>query len=349
MDKKNLKQLFNMDNWLHRIMTFAAYVIALISAILLIYLAFVKSFTTTTDWRTMTVFSVAAIFLAWLNWSSFYRKNYEKLLAKDIDEADKNHYSIHSRYYYAVKDWTDKELQAKIDEFNKEYIAKWLRDVEATTGVPIESCWQVQIDERTGKPIIDEATGKEKLVYVKGIKDRPYKGFHHKWLMWRIKHHRYPKSGYKTSMELMSLFSYQESNLNKRHLKADKYFHTRQSLTKLFTLILTVSIGGSLVPEFIDGDWLGAVLRLLLTLASLVTSIFWGSMNGAQGAKMKLDLVEQVSEDLEKWADKKPLLVPYEICEDKPAEELPNNELEKIDVYKPVDNSIFFKPNSHNK
>ena len=230
-------------------------------------------------------------------------------MAEDILQNEEGKYSIHGRYYMAIKDWDDAELQMKIDSFNEEYVNKWLRWVEKKTGCPIKTEMREELDS-DNKPILNEE-GKPKLIEVKGILDRPYKGFKYKWLMWRIKTHHYPESGYKTSMELMSLLSFQDANLNKRELKADKKFYIKHSIIKLLSLVLTISVGGSIIPELIGGNYWTALLKFCVVIGSLITAILMGAMNGIKGARLKLSTVEDTCNDLERWAEKKPILGPY--------------------------------------
>ena len=312
--KLDLKKLFNMNNILSQIINFAAYIILVLSSVVLIYLSFIEAFKIQIDWTTLTIFTGATVLLSWVNWNMFYKRQYEKLMADDIAQHDLQKYSIHSRYYNAIKDWTDSELQEKIDEFNDEYTAKWLRWVEKHTGYPIETKTEVVLDNE-GHPVIDEVTGKPKLIVTPGIKDLPYKGFKHKGLMRRIKNHNYPQSGYKTSMELMSLFSFQESNLNRRDLTADKRFYTRHAFSKFISLLLILSLGASLIPEMVSGNYASAILKLVLALGGLFAAVFQGALNGVRGARLKLSIVEDTCADLERWAKKKPVLTPYKIAE----------------------------------
>lgn len=330
LSKKDFKRLFNMNNILTQLINWAAYIIVIISLSVLIYFSFVETLEIKIDWKTFTIFALVAVMLSWLNWNTWYKKQYESVMAQDIAQQEENKYSIHSRYYVAIKDWTDSELQLAIDHFNDEYEKKWLRWVEKYTGVPIETKEEVEVD-KDGNPIIESQTilldeyGEEvldidfnpvivtkyKTVITKGIKDLPYKGFKHKIIMWRIKTHHYPQSGYKTSMELMSLFSFQEANMNKRSLKADKKFYTRNSLQKLFFLLLTIGVGASIVPNMINGEWWSALLKLIVAVGSLLVSILMGAINGVKGARIKLSTVEDACMDLELWAKKKPIIAPY--------------------------------------
>lgn len=332
----NYKQLFNMNSILNSIIAFGAYIVLILSVAILIYLSFVKRFIVEIDWTTLGIFSGATVFLSCFCWSVFYRKQYEKVMSDDIAQQEENKYSVHSRYYMAIKDWKDTDLQLAIDKFNDEYIAKWLRYVEKVTGCPIETRKEVLIDEITGEQVLDE-NGKPIIVTKTGIKDLPYKGFKHKVLMWRIKKHKYPRSGYNTSMELMSLFSFQEANLNKRHLRADKNYFRANAIGKLLTMLLIVTIGASLIPEMIEGNTTSAILKLIIAVGSLLSATFTGSLNGVKGARMKLSTVEDVCADLERWADKKPILSPYK----EPTVAFSTNESaenDNIDI-----NSIFLK------
>ena len=330
LSKKDFKRLFNMNNILSQLINWAAYIIVVISLGVLIYFSFVETIDIKIDWKTFTIFALVAAMLSWLNWNTWYKKQYESVMAHDIAQQEENKYSVHSRYYVAIKDWTDPELQLAIDNFNAEYEAKWLRWVEKYTGHPIETREEIELD-KDGKPIIESETvlldeyGEEvldidfnpviytkyKTIVRKGIKDLPKKGFKHKILMWRIKTHHYPQSGYKTSMELMSLFSFQEANMDRRSLTADKKFYTKNSLQKLFFLLLTIGVGASIVPNMIQGEWWSALLKLIIAIGSLSTSVLMGAINGVRGARIKLSTVEDACQDLELWAKKKPVIAPY--------------------------------------
>lgn len=330
LSKRDFKRLFNMNNILSNLISWAAYIVVIISLIVLIYFSFVDTLDIKIDWKTFTIFAVVAVMLSWLNWNTWYKKQYESVMAQDIAQQEENKYSVHSRYYVAVKDWTDAELQIAIDKFNDEYERKWLRWVEKYTGYPIETREDVELD-KDGNPIILEQVAlldeygeevldidfnpvivtKYKTIVTKGIKDLPYRKFKHKILMWRIKTHHYPQSGYKTSMELMSLFSFQEANMNKRSLRADTHFYRRNSITKLMTLMLTIGVGASIVPHMIQGEWWAALLKLIIAIGSLLTAILMGAINGVKGARIKLSTVEDACTDMELWAKKKPIIAPY--------------------------------------
>ena len=300
--KRDFKRIFNMNYVLSQIINYAAYLILIGSILVLTYLSFVETISFNLDWKTITIFAATTVAASWLCWNTFYHKQYEKLMDDDIEQHNKNKYSIHKRYYDASKDWTDAELQIAIDNFNEEYTQKWLRWVEKTTGVPIETVKEKYVDEN----------GKEQIKTVLGIKERPYRGFKHKVLMWRVKNHKYPKSGYKTSMELLSLFSYQDANFNKRNLRADKHFYIRGSITKLLSKVLLVFIGASLIPEMVKGEYWTAILKLILAVVTLISSVLMGAMNGVRGARLKLSIVEDACADMERWANKKPALTLYE-------------------------------------
>lgn len=301
-DKDNFKNIFNMNNILNKVVSYGAYLILLASVLILVYLSFVDTFNVALDFRVLGIFSGATVMLSWTCWNIFYRKQYEKVMSDDINQNSNGKYSIHYRYYNATKDWSDIELQKAIDKFNDEYIAKWLRYVEKRTGVPIES----------GKMIIKNEKDEEEIIDVVGIKDRPYKGFKHKILMWRIKNHKYPESGYKTSMELLSLFSFQDANFNKRDLRADKSFYRSGSIKKLIVSILIVVSGASFIPEMVKGDYFSIIMKLILAIWSLLSAVFMGAMNGVKGARIKLSIVEDACVDLERWKDTKPIIAPYE-------------------------------------
>ena len=281
-NNKNFKKIFNLNTVLSAIINYAAYIVLVISMAVMLYLSFIQKFNIKIDLLTVTIFSIALIALSWINWTTFYRRQYEKVMTEDIEQNETGKYSIHVRYYNAIKDYSDIELQKDIDKFNDDYTNKWLRWVEKRTGKTVEE-----------------------------IKKLPYKGFKYKIIMWRIKHHKYPQSGYTTSMELMSLFSFQDANLNKRDLRADRKFYTTHAIQKFFSTAMTVIFGASIIPEMISGEWWTAVLKLVLGIFSIGMSVIFGAINGIQGARLKLSSVEEACGDLERWADKKPELGPY--------------------------------------
>lgn len=335
-NKNDLKRIFNMNNILTQILEFGAYFVLIGSILLLAYLSFIDSFEGSLDLKVLGIFSAATVFSSWMCWNMFYRKQYEKVMSDDIAQQSLNKYSIHSRYYVAIKDWKDADLQIAIDKFNDEYTKKWLNWVERITGVPIKS---------KKEKYVDSDTGEEKIIEEKGIEELPYKGFKHKLLMFRIKHRKYPESGYKTSMELMSLFSYQDANFNKRELKADKKFYKGGSIKKLIVSLLLITTGASLTPVLIAGNYETVILRLMLAIGSLLSSTFMGAMNGVKGARIKLSIVEDVCADLERWANKKPILAPYE----EPKAINPDLNVENSNNENEVTNEIFNVQNLQNK
>ena len=302
-NKIDFKKIFNLNNILSQVINYLAYVIAVGSVLVLIYLSFINEFQVELDWKTIGIFSIVVVALVWINWNAFYRRQYEKVMAKDICQLEENKYSIHGRYYAAIKDYTDEELQRCIDNYNAEYERRWLNWVENYTGFPIETTAIKEIN----------ADGTETIKTITGIKDLPYKGFKHKILMWRIKTHHYPQSGYKTSVELSSLLSFQDADLSKKNLKSDRQYYRRKSISKFITTLLTIGLGASLVPEMITGEYAAAILKLILALGTLGAAIVSGALSGIQGARLKLSIVEDVCFDLERWAGKKPIILPYKL------------------------------------
>lgn len=320
-NKVDLKKVFNLNNILSQVISYLAYIVAIGSTLVLVYLAFVNEFNVELDWKTIGIFSAVVVALVWINWNTFYKRQYEKVMDKDIAQLETDEYSIHGRYYFAIKDYTDEELQLCIDKYNAEYEKRWLTWVEKYTGFPIETTTVKEIDN-DGNEIIKE---------IAGIKDLPYKGFKHKILMWRIKTHHYPQSGYKTSIELSSLLSFQDADLSKKNLKSDKYYYRRKSISKFIMTLLTIGVGASLVPQMISGEYGAAILKLVLALGSLLGAIVGGALSGIHGARLKLSTVEEVCFDLERWAGKKPLVTPYKLP----------NKIEKADTeIKKLDNQL---------
>lgn len=299
---KDFNRIFSFNNLLNKLLSWSVYILLAGSAIILIYFSFIDKIKIEFDLVTLGIFSLVTVILVWVNWNTFYRKQYEKTMKLDIENYEKK-YSIHARYKTIISKWTDEELQLAIDEFNDEYEKKWLNYVERVTGCPIETVYKAEVDEN-GKEVLDE-NGKPNIIEVKGIKDLPYKGFRHKILMWRIKRHIYPQSGYKTSMELMSLLSFRENNIHKRNLKASRNFYIGNSLFKLVSFLALISIAGSILPELISGNFVAALARLLIALGSLFSSVMFGAMNGIRGARLKLSTVEDAAFDMELWYKKK--------------------------------------------
>lgn len=310
-NKKDLKKVFNLNNILSQIINWAAYIIAVVSGGVLLYLSFVDTFNFNLDWKTIGIFSIVVVALVWINWNTFYRRQYEKTMNSDIAQLDDNKYSIHGRYYVAIKDYTDEALQKCIDNYNADYEKRWLAWVESYTGFPIETQVVKEVD-KDGNDILDE-NGQPKIKTILGIKDLPYKGFKHKILMWRIKSHKYPQSGYRTSTELSSLLSFRDTDLSKKNLRSDKHYYARKSISKFIVTFLTICLGASLAPQMINGQYAAAIFKLILALGSLFGAIISGSLGGIKGARLKLSIVEDVCFDLERWANKKPLVTPYKI------------------------------------
>ena len=133
-------------------------------------------------------------------------------------------------------------------------------------------------------------------------------------------------------MELMSLLSFQDSNLDKRDLKADKKYYHLRSISRLLSSFGMTAIGASIIPDMINGDVWGAILRLLIALGALVGAIIMGAFNGVKGARLKLSTVEDVCGDLERWAGTKPKLPKYKEIKFLPVEEKPIEEPQAYEV-----------------
>ncbi len=290
MNKSNQITLTSIMN---RVVTASAYIILGAAILVLTYLSFVETINTSIDWKTVSIFSGATILLSYSCWTMFYKKQYEQILNDDLQKVELGKYSIQLRYRNAITDWSDKDLQDAVDKFNKDYVDKWLREVESKTGVPIQDT-----------PIFD-SEGNE-VGQTKGILNRPYRKFPYKYLMWRVKHHKYPTSGYKSSMELLSLISYQDSDFNKRKLRADKTFFIINCSKKVFSSGASVIVGASIVPEMISGDYFTAFLKLIIAIVTLLSSVITGAVAGIKGGRIKLSIIEDTSADIERWGNKKP-------------------------------------------
>lgn len=254
-------------------------IVFLVSLVVLSYLSFVDSFKIKPSLKSISMISLVALVLNWVVWDSWYTSTYEKLLLQDKTNKE---YSIHRRYYHARRGWKYNELQQYIRRYNINFVKTWETDVEDITGRSIED-----------------------------IRNGPYKGNDYKHLIHKIKHHNYPKSGIKTPKDLLYVLSVSGSDTMKIDIHKAEKLHTAGRISKLIKSALSTLFAASIVVNFVDSDWQSAALTLLINIAILFSSLFFGSLSGAKAAKVKLALAEEVSEMLEEWRNVPPSEEPY--------------------------------------
>lgn len=262
-----------------KIMAWGTTLLFLAAIAIMAYMSFVTNIGLNPSIRNITIIALMALILNYIVWDSRYKADYDKTLALDMTDET---YSIHRRYYFARKGLKQTEVQKYIRQYNKDFVQAWLDDVEDETG-------------RT----IDE------------IRNGPYRGNDHKVLIWKIKHHRYPKSGIKRAREVLSVLNVGSSDSMKIKLKQTEHQHTLQRISKLFTSMLSTLLAASITVNFVQGDLTTAFLTLLINIVLLFTSLFFGALMGIKGAKLKLSIAEQVSSLLEEWREKPPVEEPY--------------------------------------
>lgn len=275
---------FGGQRILNGIISWGTRIFFILAIIVCSVLSFVQRFDITPDIRKITTMALIAAVLNWLVWDSYYRSQYEKILTADVNNKQ---YCIHKRYYDARKDWKYKDLQDKIHQYNKDFEEAWEKDVEDVTGRTIAE-----------------------------IKSGPYKKQRHKILIWRIKHHRYPKTGLRTPNDVLYILSVGKADSMKIRVKAEEHFHAIGRMQKFIMLALGALLVASLSYEFISGDWMQAIVTLILQIGMMFMSLFFGAMSGINGGKLKLSTAEIVSERLEEWKNSKPSQEPYQTIEE---------------------------------
>lgn len=271
---------FSTQKLMTKIMTWGTTLLFLAALGVMAYLSFVTNIELNPSIRNITVVALVALVLNYIIWDSRYKADYDKAMTADILN-DK--YSIHRRYYFARKGLKQTEVQAYIRQYNKDYVQAWLDDVVDETG-------------RTIEEIVNE----------------PYKGHDHKLLIWKVKHHKYPKSGLRRSREVLSVLNVSGSDGMKIDIKKSEHQHAVGRIQKLLTSLLSTFLAASLAVNFVQGDLTSAFLTLLLNVVILFSSLFFGALAGMKGAKVKLATAEQISELLEEWRKQPPKEEPYQ-------------------------------------
>ena len=269
----------NAQYIMNSIIKWGSYIIFGAAAIVMAYLSFVDSFSINPSVRNITSIALVALVLNVIVWDTVYKGKYNDVLNADIVNEQ---YSIHRRYYFAHKGWTHKELQKTIRNYNNDVRDAWLEDIKDITGRSIEE-----------------------------IVNEPYKGQSHKWLVFRVKHRMYPKTGLRTPKDMLYVLSVGKSDSMKIKVKGSESFHKIQFLKKIVSSALGATLAGTLTYSFIADGWESAALKLLLNIGLLIMSFFFGSMSGLKGGQIKLAVAEEVCEKLEEWKNVLPKEVPY--------------------------------------
>lgn len=288
---------FSTQKIVSNIIRWGTQIVFLVSLAILSYLSFVDSFEIKPSLRSISMISLVALVLNWVVWDSWHTSTYEKSLFQDRTNKE---YSVHRRYYHARRGWKYNELQNHIRQYNINFVKTWETDVEDITGRSIES-----------------------------IRTEPYKGHDHKLLIHKIKHHNYPKSGIRTPKDLLYVLSVLGSDSMKLDVHKAERMHSVGRVKKLITSALSTLFAASIAVNFVKGEFESAALTLLINVAILFTSLFFGAMSGAKAAKVKLSIAEEVSEMLEEWRDTPPSEEPY--VEHKVFVEEPKPIVEKVE------------------
>ena len=291
---------FSTNKFISKVMTAGVWIMLASAITLLAYMSFVDTFYFSPSVKSLTTFGLVSLVLNVSLWESFYESLYNKQMSYDMDNTE---YSIHKRYYFARKGWKYSDLQKCVRQYNKDFREAWIHDVEDITGRSIS-------DIRTG----------------------PYKKNTHKILIWKIKHDKYPSTGVKTANSLLYVLSVGKSGSMKMDIRESEKFHARKLVFKIITSLATSFLVASVGYEFITGNYLSAILKLIVTIVMICFSVFLGASTGYKSAKTKLSTAEAVSEKLEEWKNVIPTEVPYKEHEDSPIEENENNDNNFVEI-----------------
>ena len=279
-----MKKLSNISSQkiISQVLRWGTQIVFVAAIAVMAYLSFVDNVDLDFDLRKLTTIAIVGISLNYIVYNSYYRKNYEIVIQTDLTNADNGKYSIHKRYYFARKGWKDSELRDAIRAYNQTFVKSWKQDVE-------------DICARTEEEIVNG----------------PYKGYDHKLLIWKLKHHKYPKSGIRGPKDMLYLLSVSSADSMKFKPRAAEHYGTINRLSKLITSVLSMALAASITVDFLQGQWATALITLLLNIVILFGSLFFGSITGMKAGKMKLATVEEACERLEEWKNAKPSEEPY--------------------------------------
>lgn len=254
-------------------------IVFLISIVIVAYLSFVDDFKIKPSLKNVSILSAVAAVLNWIVWDSWYTSMYEKSITLDRNNPE---YSVHRRYYNARKGWKYNELQNCIRNYNRNFVEQWKADVEDITGRSIAE-----------------------------IESGGYRHHDHKRLIRKIKKHAYPKSGIKTPKDMLYVLSVNASDSMKLRIHKAEHYHVFGKFKKAFSSVLSMIFAASIAVSFIKDGWQEAMFTLLLMVAVLFSSLFFGAMAGAAGARMKLATCEEICELLEEWKNVPPSEEPF--------------------------------------
>lgn len=263
----------------NKIIKWGTQIVFLAALAVMAYLSFIDSFEIKPSLQNITFVALIALVLNYIVWDSRYKYDYDRTLQDDINNKD---YSVHRRYYDARKGWKQKELQHRIRLYNQDFVSAWLDDISDITGRSIQE-----------------------------IEKEGYKGHDHKYLIFLVKHRKYPKSGIKTPKDLLYALSVSGSEGMKIQIHKAEKTRTFGRLKKVITSLLSTTLAASITVTFISGGWESAALTLLMNIVILFMSLFMGSAAGIKGAKIKLSIAEQISELLEDWSNHSPKEEPF--------------------------------------
>lgn len=270
---------FSTQKLITKIMTWGTALLFLAALGIMAYLSFVTNVDINPSVKNITLIAMVALVLNFIVWESRHRAEYDRSMLTDITNEK---YSVHRRYYFARKGLKQTEVQSYIRQYNKDYVQAWLDDVVDETGRTIEE-----------------------------ITNEPYRGHDHKLLIYKVKHHKYPKSGIKRAREVLSVLNVSGSDSMKINLHSAEHQHLGGAIRKVFTSLLSTLLAASVTVNFVEGDLSSAFLTLILNIVILFTSLFFGTISGAKAAKMKLSIAETVSELLEEWRKQPPKEEPF--------------------------------------
>lgn len=273
----------SLNKILHSILRWGSIILVILSVVLLSLLSFVENLGIDPSVRSLTTIALVGVVLNYLIWETFYKDQYTSAMSKDIEEATYNRYSIHKRYYNARKGLKQDDLRVYIRQYNQNFVRAWLDDIVDITGRSVDE-----------------------------IRKGGYRGNTHKFLIWRVKHRKYPKSGIKTPRQLLNILSIGKSESMKIHTNAEAAYRHSHRISKIITSVFGAFFAASLVYEFIKDNWQYAVMQLVIQIVLIFMSLFFGSMSGLKGAQIKLSITEEICDLLEEWRKQPPEIYKYE-------------------------------------
>ena len=292
-----------------QVLKYGSHILFGISAVVLIYLSFVTNINISPQVRNITTIALIAMFLNYLVWHSYYQARFNAVLQQDMDSKE---YCVHKRYWLARqkdgKAWDYAELQVRIRKYNDDFIKAWIKDIEEQIGLT-EAQMIMLYEKRT---LVVTRT-------IEGVGEQPDEikwqdfSLYQRYLIKRIVGRKYPSSGIKTPRDLLYVLAVGKSTgMQISTTKAERYYKAN-AIKKAFMMVLGTALAGSLIFEFIDGNWWHTLLTVILNLTLLFISFFMGSLEGTRGGKIKLATAEEIAEKLEEWKNEKPTEIPFKV------------------------------------